>query len=183
MESFHPKKTEENTVDPSPHVLEKAFYRTNPAVYGLLTDRCVLSDDSLASSFRSVHYEFIEYPDDCICGSHGVYIAKEELIAELLAMRASGVAFDRVEVTLAEDLCKNSDCATSVPPKYRWLRIYGRAGVDDLSIVDDELHGALVVSSRILSAMLECGLNNSRYSPYNQDLHVSPTVASVTPVL
>jgi hypothetical protein len=150
-------------------VLSHQFYRIHPAVYGWLGEGCVPEANNQVISYQKLHYVFVAYPIDCICRSLGAYIAKENLIDKLLLMRATGIGFDQVQLSLSDD----SECLSLtdfVMPRFRWLRIYGQAGRDDFGLAA-ESHNSLVVSHRVRRAMLESGLEDSGCIPYSSMYH------------
>lgn len=140
------------------------FYRVHAAIYGWLGNGCIPEARSQRTPYQKLHYVLVDYPTDCICQSLGAHIAKEELIDKLVLMRATGIGFDEVQLSLADD----SDCLTLpdfVMPRFRWLRIYGQVGIDDFGLAE-ELNNRLVVSHRVLKAMLECGFKDGGCSAY-----------------
>jgi hypothetical protein len=117
------------------------------------------------------HYELDMWPTDDLLQAVGVFMASEQLVNKLkpLIPPVTGVSFDEVEVTTSDRFDEwHSKPGTetyrdkSKLPKYVWLKVSGRAGIDDFGLANSRL----VVSDRVLSAMRLCVLEFCKVEDY-----------------
>jgi hypothetical protein len=103
---------------------------------------------------RKLHYQFDGYLGGSIVRATPCYIVTEEAQRELLAMRATGVRFDKAE-TSTSDLFEELYPGRDLPP-FVWAKIEGKPGRDDFGIAKDR---RLVVSERALEVFKRLGLS------------------------
>ncbi len=116
---------------------------------------------------QHLHYVLDVWPVDELLGTAGVYIVSESMGKRLqsLTIPVSGVSFEAVEVTTSERFNSwHSDSALStyedisLLPRYVWLNVNGKAGIDDFGIDKERL----VVSIRVYTAMRMHRLNSCK---------------------
>ena len=96
------------------------------------------------------HYEFNVWPHDPLLEAVACFIVTQALKEKILTSRASGVAFDDVEIS--KDLNVEEFYPDRELPKFVWLQVTGRAGIDDFGLSPKH---DLVVSQRILDLLKE----------------------------
>lgn len=97
---------------------------------------------------HKLHYELDGWMGDDLLESFPCYIVTERLMLELGKRGFSGCEFGNVEITKSEqfaDLYVGKNIS-----EFRWLKVNGEAGTDDLGISDDNM---LVVSERVLKIL------------------------------
>ena len=132
------------------------YYALEPEVAGGLGDGSVIDHSTDPPTVLRLEYELgFGWQGDELLETYPCFIISDRLYAALLASHATGYRVDEVLVTEDEQL---GDLGASYGdlPAFRWLKVEGAAGEDDLGIGTD---GRLVVSQRALDA-LSSGIRN-----------------------
>ena len=137
------------------------FYSLEPEVAGSLGPGTVMDTAVHPPRVHKLHYESDGWSGDDILEPFPCYIITEQLKKKLEASEPLGCGFDNVEITKSEQF--GILYPSREIPKFYWLRIHGKAGIDDLGISDDNM---LVVSERILRLMSQFHLNNCDIEEY-----------------
>ena len=95
--------------------------------------------------------------------SRPCFIVTEAAKKKLQSVGATGIKFDKVEVTIStffQDRYPNRQL-----PKFVWLQIDGKPGQDDFGIAQDL---RLVISERALGLLRGLGLSNALVTPFKE---------------
>ncbi|ESY09652.1 hypothetical protein X751_31480 [Mesorhizobium sp. LNJC395A00] len=98
---------------------------------------------------------------DAMVTSFPCYLVTEGVERKILESRFSGVTFDKVEVTTSE-LFEEMQPDQKLPP-FVWLKVSGKAGLDDFGIAKDY---RLVVSESVLDVLKLLGVSNALIEPF-----------------
>lgn len=137
------------------------FYGLEPEVAGSLGKNTQIDTAVHPPRVYKLHYELDGWLGDDLLESFPCYLITESLKQKIETLKPSGCRFDNVEITQSDQfamLYPQKDI-----PNFFWLRIHGKAGVDDLGVSDDNM---LIVSERILSVMKNFHLNNCDIEEY-----------------
>jgi hypothetical protein len=129
-----------------------AHYIVEPDVAGGLGDDTVMDDTVHPPIVSRLHYEFDDWFGDVLLESFPCFIVTEDAQKKIEMTGLTGAKFDNVQVTETEDF---KELCSSHLPKFVWLRIDGKLGEDDFSVMSD---GRLVVSRRALDLLKELGI-------------------------
>jgi hypothetical protein len=131
----------------------KYFY-LEPEVAGGFGEGSVLDTSVHPPKVVRLHYVFDDWLGDDLVESAPCFIITDRLRDKLQRSDATGYKLDQVAVSkseLYEDLHPNGPPL----PKFHWLKITGRAGLDDFGIASDR---RLVVSELALRLLQSCQL-------------------------
>ena len=138
------------------------YYVIEPEVAGGLGGNTVIDQSVHPPKIARLHYNFEGWLGDVLLESFPCFIATEGVVQELVSMRSTGVSFGDVEIT------KTKQFEEIYPgrqlPKFRWLKVSGKPGVDDFGMTHDF---RLVVSQRVLDLLESHGLDNAIVDPFN----------------
>lgn len=104
-----------------------------------------------------LHVVFRGWLGGCIVETFPCFLVSKEARDLILAARLSGCSFDDAEVTIGDPFDEDPERAHL--PRFVWLRIEGRAGVDDFGL--DREH-QLIVSANALAQLNRLGLGDAR---------------------
>ena len=136
-------------------------YQAEPEVAGGFGENTIIDRTSGKMVVRKLHYEFDGWDGDVLLTSSPSFIVTELAKKELESIGATGIRFDKVEVTTSElfrELYPNLQL-----PKFVWLQIEGKPGRDDFGI--GQRYG-VVVPDRALEVLKELGMSNALISPF-----------------
>lgn len=137
------------------------YYQIEPEVAGGFGDNTVIDRSSGRMVVRKLNYEFDGWLGDALLESCPCFIITEDAKRKLQSIGATGIKFDKVEVTTSEefkDFYPNKQL-----PKFVWLQIDGKPGQDDFGIGSGP---GLVVSGRVLEALKDLGISNALVTDY-----------------
>lgn len=137
------------------------YYQVEPEVAGGLGERSLVDRSAGKMVVRRLHYVLDGWDGDVLLTSSPCFIVTENAKRKLKSIGATGIRFDKVEVTTS-DLFQELYPDRRLP-KFVWLQIEGRPGQDDFGI--GERYG-IVVSGRALEALKELGISNALVAPY-----------------
>ena len=110
------------------------------------------------------NYEFDTWPVDPLLEALNTFIVTDPLRERLMEAHASGIAFGDVELTKSGIfLDMNGDRPL---PAFSWLKITGRAGIDDFGLSSS---GHLIVSERMMNLLNTFGLKYCDVSEYDPE--------------
>ena len=133
------------------------YYHIHPEVAGYFGEHAVIDRSSGRMVVQRLHYEFETWPRDGLLTSCPSFIASERLAHEIERARLTGVTFDEVEITVS-DIFRELHPEPRPPlPRFVWLRVHGKAGVDDFGIFS---FAYLIVSERALELLRKVGFSN-----------------------
>ncbi len=131
------------------------YYNLSPEVAGGLGERTVMDTSVHPPRVQRLHYEMAGWLGDELLESFPCFIVTARVRDALLGLGASGCTFDTVEISRS-DTFEELYPDRMLPPFY-WLKVQGRAGVDDVGLSDDN---RLVVSKRVLDLLRAFDLAN-----------------------
>jgi hypothetical protein len=139
------------------------YYLIEPEVAGGIGEHSVIDRSSGKMVVRKLHYYFDGWDGDVLLESCPCFLVTEEAQRRLQSIGATGIKFDKVEVTTSgffQDSYPNRQL-----PKFVWLQIDGKPGQDDFGIAHDL---RLVISERALLALRELGISNALLTPFEK---------------
>jgi hypothetical protein len=137
------------------------YYALEPEVAGHLGDRSVVDRSVHPPVVKRLHYEFDGWLGDDLLESFPSFIVTKSLCERLVQSGLRGCQFDHAEVSksdLFEEIHPDREL-----PEFAWLKIVGRAGVDDFGLSPDH---RLVVSQRALDILKSLKLDNCDTEEY-----------------
>lgn len=143
------------------------YYFIEPEVPGHKGDSTIIADRTVHPMIISkLEYEFDAVPEDVLITSFPVYLLKRDAKPELEAIRPTGVAFHKAQLSKSDEF--RHFFPNQRLPLFVWLKITGRAGHDDFGIapVPD---ARLVVSGRVLNLLAELGISHADIEDYPQE--------------
>jgi len=126
------------------------YWILEPEVAGGLGEGTLMDRRTHPPTVSRLHYAFQSWLGDALLTTFPCYIVTERVRQALARRAATGCAFDEVQVT-TEYPFDELHPGRRLPP-FTWLKITGRAGVDDFGLSADH---RLVVSSRALGCLRE----------------------------
>ena len=125
------------------------FYLLSAEVPGYPGNNCKPAPH--ADVFTHLDYELDDFPHDCIFVTVFEHVIEERLADRLNKVDFTGAEIKEVEISFTEEYERHtSQNRNKKLPKYRWLKVTGKPGVDDFGI---EKNGnpvsGLVVSKRV----------------------------------
>jgi hypothetical protein len=137
-----------------------SYFYIEPEVAGGIGDDTVLDTSVHPPLVSNLSYEFDTFPSDAILSGFPAYIVTDALKDSILQKGATGVDFDRTDVTTSAtfDELKAQFHPDQYLPSFAWMKVSGQAGRDDFGIGSDN---RLVVSERLLALLQVHGLENA----------------------
>jgi hypothetical protein len=140
-----------------------SFFSLDPEVAGELGERTVLDASAHPPIVTRLHYHVQSWLGDDVIQSFPCFVVTERLRRALEERRFSGYHVEDAEVTVDEDFRTLSPGMTL--PRFYWLRVDGRPGVDDFGVSGTDY--CLVVSARVLVCMRQFALKNCSVQPFS----------------
>ncbi|MEQ1810610.1 MAG: hypothetical protein ABL889_11830 [Terricaulis sp.] len=137
------------------------YYLLEPEVAGGLGEHTIMDRRVHPPIISRLHYHFDGWLGDAILETFPSFIVTQKAQEALLAEGISGIAFDRVEISVSDafqELYPGRQL-----PKFVWLKPEGKVGHEDVGTVED---GRLVVSQRALDVLSGLGISNALATPY-----------------
>ena len=138
------------------------YYVVEPEVAGGLGENTAMDRTVHPPIVNKLHYKFDGWLGDLLLESFPCFIAEKCVAQQLKVASLTGFDFSDVEITKSEqfkELYPNRQL-----PEFVWLKVFGKAGVDDFGVSDDS---RLVVSERVLSYFKSQGLKNALVETFN----------------
>jgi hypothetical protein len=132
------------------------YFFVEPEVAGGLGPRTVMDTSQHPPRVVKLHYEFSGWLGDPILESFPTFIVTEAAEGKLTSAALTGMSFADADISISPTFRERQPDVT-LPP-FRWMKISGRAGVDDFGIASDN---RLVASERALSTLRSCGLDHA----------------------
>jgi hypothetical protein len=137
------------------------YFVVQPEVAGGLGTNTVIDRSVHPPAVSKLHHHFEGWLGDGLLKSFPCFIATDGVRNTLVALKATGVEFDDVEITTSEQFQDvQPDCQL---PEFVWLRITGKPGRDDLGVNSD---ARLVVSERVMNALQDDELSHARLGEF-----------------
>lgn len=122
------------------------FYAIEPEVAGGFGERTQIIDNvGRPMTVTHLHYQFDGWLGDELLASTPCFIVSKHLADELEGARLTGFSLDQVDVSTSPEF--RAFKADVTLPQFLWLKVHGRANVDDFGL-GERLR--LVVSERAL---------------------------------
>ena len=139
------------------------YYQVEPEVAGGIGEHSLIDRSSGKMVVRKLHYVFDDWGSDVLVESCPCFIVTESAKKKLQSIGATGIRFDKVEVTTSElfqELVPDLKL-----PKFVWLQIEGIPGQDDFGIGKAP---GLVISERALEVLKGLGISNALVTPFEE---------------
>lgn len=137
------------------------FYFIEPEVAGGLGDHTVMDTSYNPPIVSKFEYKFEGWLGDELLESFPCFIVTEPLSALVTKANLSGFTLEPVHICTTDDF--DEACPNKLLPKFLWLKVNGRAGVDDFGLADDH---RLVVSGTALNILQAAQLDNADIEEY-----------------
>lgn len=137
------------------------FTILEPEVAGGLGARTIVDTSRHPPVVSHLHYEFGGWLGDDLLDSFPCFVASERLAAELIRSKLTGFTLDDVETSVSTEFTELQPHTHL--PVFRWLKVVGQSGVDDLGLDGDH---KLVVSATVLELLDKFSLIHADRSPY-----------------
>ena len=128
---------------------------------GALGDRTVVDTSVHPPDVARLHYEFEGWLGDPVVESFPCFVATRLLADAAERAHLSGVRWDDVDVSRSDQF--RARYPDRPLPGFRWMRVRGKAGVDDFGLVADH---RLVVSERALDLLRAQGTRHAAVEEY-----------------
>jgi hypothetical protein len=138
-----------------------SYHILAPEVAGGMGPGTVLDSSVHPPSVSKLEYEFFGWFGDELLESFPCFIVSDRLGEALRNASLSGFILDEVVITLSEQF--NELHPNIVLPQFFWLRVFGRAGTEDIGVTRD---ARLVVSERALQIMRNFSLEHCEISDF-----------------
>ena len=132
------------------------YFVVEPEVAGGFGEKTVIDRSTGTMTVIALHYEFDGWLGDELLETAPCFIATENLADKISESKLLGAEAGVVEVSKSKEF-QRADPAV-VLPKFVWLKINGRAGIDDFGIAPDY---SLVVSEAALNILKEGAINHA----------------------
>lgn len=137
------------------------FFLVKPEVAGGLGEGTIMDRNVHPPKIHSLHYVFDGWSGDVLLTSFPSFIVTEEARRELKRVSASGICFCDVQISKSETF---EELFPDVElPTFHWMRVVGKAGVDDFGIAPNL---RLVASERVLDVLRKLRLSEANVQPY-----------------
>lgn len=113
------------------------FKSIEPEVAGGLGEDTILDTTTHPPVVHHLHYEFQGWLGNDILESFPSFIVTDRLKDAIVKARLSGVTFDIVKTTTSNEF-EELHPGLVLPP-FNWMKVIGRAGIDDFGMSDDHL--------------------------------------------
>ena len=137
------------------------FYFIEPEVAGGLGDRTVMDTSYHPPIVTKLEYKFEGWLGDELLESFPCFIMTEPLSTFLTKANLSGFTFESVHISTSDGF--DEAFQNKILPRLLWLKVTGRAGVDDFGLADDH---RLVVSGAALDILRAAQLDNADIEEY-----------------
>ena len=137
------------------------FYFIEPEVAGGLGDRTVMDASYHPPIVTKLEYKFEGWLGDELLESFPCFIMTEALSKYLIKANLSGFTLESVYISTSDEF--DETYPNKILPKFLWLKVIGRAGVDDFGLADDH---RLVVSGAALEILRAAQLDNADIEEY-----------------
>jgi len=131
-----------------------------PEVAGGLGPMTKMDYTKAAPTVERLNYEFDGWLGDEVLTSYPCFIVTDRVRSELASLGVTGAEFEAVIITKSqtfEELYPGRSL-----PKFHWLKVHGRPGIDDIA----EIQGELVVSDRVFARLDHCGIKHAEVRPF-----------------
>jgi hypothetical protein len=106
------------------------------------------------------HFELERYPHDDLLEALATYAITEQLAEALSANKLTGFEFGDVEISFDEQFHVWAEMHKGEElPKYMWLKVTGRPGIDDFGMVQGPCKYPLVVSDKAMRVLKQFKLS------------------------
>ena len=131
-----------------------SFYKLEPEVAGGWGKDTIVDSSTTPRTIRELHYEFDGWLGDDIVESTPAFIVTAGLGKSIDESGLSGATLGPVKITVSSQFLELPPGRTL--PDFKWLRLSGDPGVDDMALSPDLF---LVVSDRALRILKSHNLN------------------------
>lgn len=138
---------------------EAAGQMGNSCIHGEITERPV--------EIIHADFEFQFWPhDDLLCGFY-IFACSKSLAESLVTSGLNGFELAELNVSFEERFYQWAELHKDEQlPEYQWLKIVGRAGIEDFGLVQGPTEMPLVVSERALSLLKQFKLQRCDIETY-----------------
>ncbi|MBI1852833.1 MAG: hypothetical protein HYR85_21030 [Planctomycetes bacterium] len=142
------------------------YFRVEPEVAGGLGPRTELDTSTFPPIVSKLNYQFDGWLGDVLITSFPSFVVTEAAQQALETIGASGASFDSIEITTSDEFEDFEELRPRrVLPSFRWMKIHGTPGTDDIGLTEK---CTLVVSDRVLRALIPLGISNAVVQPLEE---------------
>lgn len=143
------------------------FFLVKPEVAGCMGSETVGNRQVRPPQIERLVYEFEDWLGDDVVSTVGIWVGTKKLTEALRAINATGFDCRPLEVIKSKEFRQWNPRGLSLP-KFVWLDITGRPGLDDFGR-SPEHHHRVIVSERALEVMKSLALNHAQIEPCEFD--------------
>lgn len=138
------------------------FFEIEPAVDGGVGSETRYDRSEIPRGVIKLNYAFDDWlGDDLLCAVY-YYIVTDRLASILHGRELSGFFLDDVVVTKSDYFFQLHRNDLELPD-FRWLKIFGTAGIEDFG---KSFHG-IVVSERVMEILVQFQLKHAKIKPWS----------------
>jgi hypothetical protein len=131
------------------------YHLIEPEVAGEIGESTVIDHSTTPPTVSRLEYHFTTWLGDELLEAYPCFIVSQRLQSALQSLGGTGYTFAEVLVTRSQQFEELVDGIQL--PQFCWLRLHGRAAVDD---AETTKKGCLVVSDRFLNLLREFNIGN-----------------------
>lgn len=139
------------------------FFSLGPEAAGELGANTIGNTKERPHRIERLHLELTFWPEDDLIDAY-TYVCTKKLAETLTATTLTGFRIDQIyEISKGDqfEISANHQRGNQLP-EFVWLKITGKAGVDDFGLVQGPCALPLVVSERALQVLKACELNHCK---------------------
>jgi hypothetical protein len=145
------------------------FFAISPEAAGQLGNSCVHGDiTERPVQIIEADFEFQFYPHDDLLDGFYTYACAQSLAEALIKSDLNGFTLAPLRVSFEErfhqwaELHKGEEL-----PEYQWLKVTGRAGIDDFGLIHGPVNMPFIVSERALRLLKQFRITHCEIETYS----------------
>ena len=145
------------------------FFAILPEAAGQMGNNCIHGEITARPvEIIQADFEFQFWPhDDLLCGFY-IFACSASLAEALVTSGLNGFELAKLDVSFEERFYQWAELHKGEQlPEYQWLKIVGRAGIEDFGLVQGQTELPLVVSERALTLLKQFKLQHCDIETYS----------------
>lgn len=145
------------------------FFALSPEAAGDFGSSCVHGDiTERPVKVIKADFEFQFYPHDDLLSGFYIYACTDRLADALKHSSCSGFKIDALQVSFEERFYQWAELHKGEKfPEFLWLKVTGRAGIDDFGILSGPVEVPLIVSERVLNLLKQFKIDRCAVEDYS----------------
>lgn len=144
------------------------FFAISPEAAGQLGNSCVHGDiKERPVQIIEADFEFQFYPHDDLLDGFYTYACAQPLAEALKTSGLTGFTIEPLRVSFEERFYQWAELHKGEElPEFQWLKVVGRAGIDDFGLLPGPVEMPLIVSERALRILKQFRLTHCEIETY-----------------